>query len=98
MKSVHEHTSSNATDFERQMTQTFELINAVLVPGGYVCFVVGTSRIHGRIVDNASIVEDVARKFDLHRVFSVERALSPKRKSFNLAHARIKTETVLVMQ
>ena len=85
-------------DFEQQMTQTFELIDSVLVPGGYVCFVVGTSRIHGRIVDNASIVEDVAHKFDLHRVFSVERSLSSKRKSFNLAHARIKTETVLVMQ
>lgn len=85
-------------DFERQMTQTFELINGVLVPGGYVCFVVGTSRIHGRVVDNASIVEEVARRFGLHRIFSAERSLSPKRKSFNLAHARIKTETVLVMR
>ncbi len=85
-------------DFERQMARTFELISGVLVPGGYVCFVVGTSRIHGRVVDNASIVEEVARRFDLHRVFSAERSLSAKRKSFNLAHARIKTETVLVMR
>ena len=83
-------------DFARQMTRTFDLIRAVLVPGGYACFVVGRSRIHGRVVDNARIVEDAAAGFD--RVFSTERTISAIRKSFNLSHANIKTESVLVLQ
>lgn len=85
-----------ADDFARQMARTFELIRAVLVPGGYACFVVGRSRIHGRNVDNARIVEEVAVGFD--RAFATERTLSAHRKSFNLSHANIKTETVLVLQ
>ena len=83
-------------DFARQMAQTFDLIRKILVPGGYVCFVVGRSRIHGRDVDNARIVEDAAEGFD--RVFSTERTISASRKSFNLSHANIKTENVLVLQ
>ena len=83
-------------DFVRQMTKTFDLIRKVLVPGGHACFVVGRSRIHGRTVDNARIVEEAAAGFDL--VFSAERTLSASRKSFNLSHANIKTETVLVLR
>ena len=83
-------------DFARQMTKIFDLIRKVLVPGGYACFVVGRSRIHGRTVNNARIVEEAATGFDL--VFSAERTLSANRKSFNLSHANIKTETVLVLR
>ena len=83
-------------DFARQMARTFDLIRTVLVPGGYVCFVVGRSRIHGCVVDNARIVEEAADGFD--RVFSTERTLSASRKSFNLSHANIKTESVLVLK
>ena len=83
-------------DFAKQMTRTFELLRAVLVPGGYACFVVGRSRIHGRVVDNARIVEEAADGFDC--VFSTERTISAIRKSFNLSHANIKTESVLVLQ
>lgn len=85
-------------DFARQMRKTLELVRSVLVPEGHVCFVVGNSRIHGRIVDNARIVEKAGRGLGFRRVFAAERLLSPNRKSFNLSHARIKTETVLVMQ
>ncbi len=87
-----------ADDFIRQMTQTFDLIRAVLVQEGYVCFVVGRSRIHGRTIDNAGIVEEVAQAAGFQRVFSTERVLSANRKSFNLSHANIKTETVLVLR
>ena len=83
-------------DFAGQMTRTFDLIRKVLVPGGYACFVIGRSRIHGRIVNNARIVEEAAAGFDL--VYSVERTLSASRKSFNLSHANIKTETLLVLR
>lgn len=87
-----------ADDFVRQMKQTFNLIQAVLVQHGYACFVVGRSRIHGRVIDNASIIEDAGRAMGFRRVFSAERVLSANRKSFNLSHANIKTETVLVLQ
>ena len=85
-------------DFARQMTRTLELIRSVLVPGGHICFVVGNSRIHGRVIDNARIVEKAGQATGFRRVFAAERLLAPNRKSFNLSHARIKTETVLVMQ
>ena len=83
-------------DFARQMTRTFDLIRRVLVPGGHACLVVGRSRIHGRIVNNAGIVKEAAVGFDL--VYSAERTLSSSRKSFNLSHANIKTETILVLR
>ena len=83
-------------DFARQMSRTFDLIRKVLAPGGYACFVVGRSRIHGRIVNNARILEEAAAGFDL--VYSAERTLSANRKSFNLSHANIRTETVLVLR
>ena len=83
-------------DFARQMARTFDLIRKVLVPGGYACFVIGRSRIHGRDVDNARIVEAAAEGFDLF--FSTERTIAASRKSFNLSHANIKTENVLVLK
>ena len=87
-----------ADDFIRQMEQTFHLIREVLVPGGYVCFVIGRSRIHGRIVDNAHIVNRVAENAGFDRIFTVERSLLSKRKSFNLSHANIKTESIIVLR
>lgn len=87
-----------AEDFARQMAQTFALLEEVLVPDGYACFVVGRSRIHGRVVDNARIIEDAGRAVGFKRVFAAERALAPNRKSFNLSHANIKTETILLLR
>ena len=87
-----------AEDFVRQMGQTFDLLQAVLVPDGYACFVVGRSRIHGRVVDNAQIIEDAGHAAGFKRVFAAERALAPNRKSFNLSHANIKTETILLLR
>lgn len=85
-------------DFAKQMTRTFDLIRQVLVRTGYACFVIGRSRIHGCIVDNARIIEEVAGAAGFERVFSVERVLSASRKSFNLSHANIKKEKVLVLR
>lgn len=85
-------------DFVRQMTATFSLLHNVMVEGGYACFVVGRSKIHGAIIDNARVIEDAGAIFGFQRVFATERILSPNRKSFNLSHANIKTETVLVLK
>lgn len=87
-----------AKDFGRQMESTFCLLQAVVVPGGYACFVIGRSKIHGEIVDNAAAAEAAARDVGFRRVFATQRVLSANRKSFNLSHANIKTESVLVLR
>jgi len=89
------HTAEN---FVEQMDQTFELINGVLVRDGFVSFVVGRSKIHGEIIDNGDIVEQSARKVGLNAVVRIERHINAHRKSFDLSHANIKTESVLVFQ
>jgi len=88
------HTSWN---FVRQMESTFKLINEVLVSSGFACFVIGRSKIHGEIVDNAKIIENAGSELGFRTVFRTERIISSTKKSFNLSHANIKTETILVL-
>lgn len=89
------HTEDN---FWEQIRGTFSLIDAVLVKSGFTCFVIGRSKIHGRIVNNADIIRTIAKEHDMTLVAKIERIISPHRKSFNLSHANIKTETVIVFQ
>jgi hypothetical protein len=88
------HTSEN---FVKQMRGTFRLIDATLIPSGHACFVVGRSKIHGQIIDNADLIERVATEFGFQLAFRTERTIAANRKSFNLSHANIKTESVLVL-
>ncbi|WP_439813838.1 DNA methyltransferase [Zavarzinia sp. CC-PAN008] len=89
------HTASTFVD---QMNQAFTQFEPLLVPGGWVCFVVGRSVIHGETIDNARIVEDVAVKHGLELVYHGTRKVLDSRKSFNLAHANIKRESIIVMR
>ncbi len=84
--------------FVDQMKGTFELIDKVLVKNGYVCFVVGRSKIHGKIINNGDIIHQVATDVGLKPFSRFERVISATRKSFNLSHANIKTETILVFK
>lgn len=84
--------------FRDQMLSTFKLIDQVLVSRGFVCVVVGRSRIHGNIIDNGRSIEEVGREIGLEVVANFERAMNQNRKSFNLSHANIKSETVLVFR
>jgi DNA modification methylase len=84
--------------FCNQMRDTFKLLDSVLVKRGYACFVIGRSKIHGRIIDNADIIQGVAASVGFSTSARIERTISSTRKSFNLSHANIKTETVLVLQ
>ena len=89
------HTEEHFWD---QMRTTFKLIDKVLVSSGYCCFVIGRSKIHGRIIDNADIIQAVSAEYGFTVVSRFDRVISSSRKSFNLSHANIKTETVLVLQ
>ncbi|MDI1262414.1 MAG: DNA methyltransferase [bacterium] len=90
---TNHHTADN---FIQQMRGTFKLISSVLTLNGYACFVVGRSKIHGKIIDNARLIETVAREFGFYLTFRTERVIAANRKSFNLSHAAIKTESVIV--
>ena len=89
------HTEENFMD---QMRGVFDLINSVLVDLGFACFVIGRSKIHGRIIDNADIIQAVAEDLGLSLISRFDRVISENRKSFNLSHAKIKTETIIVFQ
>jgi DNA modification methylase len=84
--------------FVDQMRATFGLIDSVLVKLGFVCFVVGRSKIHGQIIDNGDIIDKVALEQGFESVSRFDRVINASRKSFNLSHANIKTETMLVFQ
>lgn len=85
-------------DFQAQMKHVLQLLHKVVVPGGYICIVIGRSKIHGQIVDNASLVTAVARQCGLCTVTNLSRQIAASRKSFNLSHANIKTEQILIFQ
>jgi len=87
-----------AAHFTEQMSATFDLIDLTLIRGGHSCFVIGRSKIHGEIIDNAEAIQQVAESHGYALVFRIERPIASHRKSFNLAHAQIKSESVLVLR
>lgn len=97
---AHYFKKNHATfdEFRGQMADILGLLACVLVPSGYACFVIGRSRIHGKDYDNAEMISEEAEKVGLSEVVRISRVIKAHRKSFNLSHARIKTEEVLVLQ
>ncbi len=87
------HTAEN---FVHQMTSTFAFLDKVTVKNAYICFVVGRSKIHGKLIDNGDIIDNVATKQGLVKEARIERVIKASRKSFNLSHANIKSESILV--
>lgn len=84
--------------FADQMRTMLTLVDAVLVKKGFVCIVVGRSKIHGEIINNGDMIEEVGKALGFSVVAKFERQMNQNRKSFNLSHANIKTETVLVFR
>jgi hypothetical protein len=87
-----------AAHFREQMSATFDLIDLALIRGGYSCFVIGRSKIHGQIIDNAKTIQLVAEQHGHALVSRIERPIASHRKAFNLTHAKITTESILVFQ
>ncbi len=85
-------------DFAVQMGAVFALLEKVMIKDGYCCFICGNSKIGGVIVDNSLALLSAAAKHGFKLVFQSDRVLNRNRKSFNLHHARIQTEHVLVWQ
>jgi SAM-dependent methyltransferase len=89
---------AKAGDFEHQMAGVFRLLDKVCTDDAAVCFVVGDSKIHGRIVDNAESLKAAASASGFVAEGHVMRNMRASKKSFNLAHARIRQEHILVFK
>lgn len=83
-------------DFEKQMSRCFWLLARVVQEGGIVCFLVGRSVIHGRVIDNRRLLERAADPHGFRLLAVVDRAIAPSRKSFNPAHGTINGETIVL--
>ena len=87
-----------AQDFVRQMECLSGTLSDVVVPGGHVCVVVGRSRIHGVDIDNGNLIGTALGNNGFEPVFNGTRAIRPTSKSFNLSHANIKSESLIVFR
>ncbi len=85
-------------DFITQMCQLFSFLGKNVLQGGFVVFVIGKSKIHGKIIDNEKIIEDAGLSNGFRLVQTILRAINPLRKSFNLSHARIKQEYIVILE
>jgi len=83
-------------DFELQMTKVFNLLSHVMEIGGKACFLLGRSIIHGRVIDNAALLQRASQSNGFVLEDSIERNILANRKSFNPKHGNITKEAILV--
>jgi site-specific DNA-methyltransferase (cytosine-N4-specific) len=89
---------AKAEDFFHQMSAVFKLFNNICTDDATICFVMGDSKIHGQIVDNSSALIKAGLISEFSIVGHVIRNMRASKKSFNLAHARIRQEHILVFK
>lgn len=85
-------------DFQHQMQKVLELLNVSVVSGGHICIIVGRSKIHGKIIDNANNILELGKSMGLHVVANLPRNIASTRKTFNLAHSNINSENILIFE
>ena len=85
-------------DFGQQMTSVLKLLSQSCRKNAKICFVVGRSIIHKKAYDNAELIRESAKKAGLHHLETFERKIKSQRKSFNLSHASIKTESIVILK
>jgi site-specific DNA-methyltransferase (cytosine-N4-specific) len=84
------------SDFRDDMTRSLAGIREALTPDGHAVVVVGDSIVRGELVPNDRVVVEAAGDAGLELAAVFNRVIDPKRKSFNPAIGKIKTEHVLV--
>jgi site-specific DNA-methyltransferase (cytosine-N4-specific) len=83
-------------DFERQMGNCFSLLSQVMIPGAKACFLVGRSIIHGRVIDNAALLQRAAQPHGFVMEGITERGIPATRKTFNPMHGGINQEHLII--
>lgn len=89
---------ATAADFERQIGQVFRLLQGVLTKPGHACFQVGSSIIHGELIDNAALICRAAEANGFVLAAQMQREIPMTRKAFNAHHARIRNEDLLIFR
>ncbi len=87
-----------ADDFIIQMNTLFTHLWNVCAKDAFICFVIGQSKIHGEIIENEKLIASIGKQTGLTHITTLKRAIRAGRKSFNLSHARIKDEFIVILQ
>jgi len=66
--------------------------------GGFCCFLVGRSVIHGRVVDNAHLLAKAAAVHGFSLTAHASRRIPRTRKAFNPVNGSIEQESIVVFQ
>ncbi len=84
--------------FRSEMATIFEWLGKHLKPNRYACFVVEDSLIRGEKISNADLISEVAKNYGFSEVKRIYRQMPDRKKYFNLAIGRIKTEQIIILQ
>jgi excisionase family DNA binding protein len=83
--------------YRSDMKQCLEALAKVLTPGGPCAFVIGDSVFFGKVVDNASVIVDVASRVGFKCLTVVERRIHPIRRSMIKAARRARIESIVLL-
>lgn len=87
-----------ASDFIDQMETLFKFLYTNSKNGAFSAFIIGRSKIHGEIINNETIIENAGIRSGFNHITTLQRTVKSSRKSFNLSHARIKDEFIVIHQ
>lgn len=86
-----------ANDFRNQMNKLFITLHDNMLNESFMSIVIGRSKIHGEIIQNETIIKETAEELGYKHLTTLRRRINASRKSFNLMHARIKDEYIVVL-
>lgn len=84
--------------FRAQIAQVIQKAMYVLVSGGPIAIVVGTSVIHGELFDNGQDIQNIGSKLGLEFVARIKRNINLSKKSFNVKNSRLSKEDLIVFR
>jgi DNA modification methylase len=85
-------------DFKNNMIYLFNLLSKIMIKDSYACFLIGRSIIHGKEIDNSSILIESAKNNGFELEFKKKRNIRKSRKSFNLSYGKIYEEDLLIFK
>ncbi|MFB6185611.1 MAG: DNA methyltransferase [Halobacteriaceae archaeon] len=88
----------NLENFRSNMSQCLNNIEQNTKQGGYLCMVIGDSKLEGEIIQNNELMKDLVQEssFELEKEFF--RDIDSTKKTFNPENARAKKEAILVFK
>lgn len=90
--------AANADTFQSEMRQLFKWLHSCLRPRGFACFVIGDSRLRGKVINNDQLLTRIAVEtgFTIEKVLT--RRMQDSKKSFNPVIGKIKDEQILIFR